>query len=60
MSYPLRGMRFVFRTHRGLVRYWIVPVLITVLALTVLGVFVIDQRVEFANSFWDFPVGAPW
>lgn len=29
LSYGLRGMRFVYLTHPGLVRFWIFPILIT-------------------------------
>ncbi len=32
--YPLRGMRFVYVEHRGLVRFWIVPILLTFAALS--------------------------
>ncbi len=32
-AYPFRGLRFVYREHVGLARYWVVPVLITAVAL---------------------------
>ena len=33
LSYGLRGMRFVYFKHPGLIRYWIFPILITAAAL---------------------------
>lgn len=33
VSYPLRGARFVYLQHPGLAKYWVVPILITAVAL---------------------------
>jgi hypothetical protein len=39
-------MRFVFRDHPGLVRYWIVPVILMLLAVVGLGWAIADFQPE--------------
>lgn len=57
LSYPIRGMRFVFREHPGLVRYWIVPVILTLLAFVGLGWAVIEHHAVWVARIWS-PVPA--
>jgi len=52
LSYVLRGMRFVYVQHPKLARYWVFPILITVLALG--AVF------YGAGSYYDDLGGAVW
>ena len=56
VSYPLRGARFVYLQHPGLARYWVVPILITALALVavIYGVAVYYQ--DAGSAVWSlFP-----
>lgn len=55
LTYPLRGMRFVFRTHPGLARYWIVPVVITFVAFVALVTLLLRHHTGLAASVWQPP-----
>jgi CysZ protein len=55
LTYPVRGMRFVFRTHPGLVRYWIVPVAVALVAVVILIAALVQHREELAASVWTPP-----
>lgn len=52
LSFAIRGMRFVYVQHRSLARYWLVPIVITTIAL--LAVFYGAGRYydELANLVW--------
>ncbi len=60
LSYPFKGARLVYVEHRDLVRYWIVPILVTLLALvaSVAGVWVYEGALT--SSLWETPVGDEW
>ncbi|MCA9530222.1 MAG: EI24 domain-containing protein [Myxococcales bacterium] len=52
--YPLRGGRFVYVEHRSLARYWIWPILITVVALVGVG-FGAAHAAELLGELWTRP-----
>jgi CysZ protein len=57
LTYPFRGAKLVYLKHPGLVRYWIFPVLITL--VVTIGVFasVITTHDAFVDLFWTEPAG---
>lgn len=55
LSYPLRGARFVYVEHRGLARYWIVPVLLTTAALAGAVYAAIAFGPQWADALWTRP-----
>jgi len=57
LAYPFRGMRFVFFQHPGLVRYWIVPILITLVILAAMLWGVWQYHDSVVNLLWDEPTG---
>lgn len=58
LTFPFRGARFVYVDHRGLARYWLVPVVITTLLLSIAGYFAFDLRDELAGAMWRAPTDA--
>lgn len=55
LTYPFRGIGFVYFKHPGLVKYWIWPVLIT-LALVVATVYAVVQNTpELVQGLWGDP-----
>ncbi len=58
--YPLRGARFVYLEHPGLVRIWIFPVLLTFGALLGAGWFAVDRHADLAAALWSEPGGEAW
>lgn len=52
LTYPLQGARLVFRTHVGLARYWVFPVLITFGALFGVTVTAIRHRADLVHASW--------
>jgi len=56
LMFVLRGMRFVYFEHPGLVRYWIIPILITGLALVGVLYGVGHYYDALGNAVWSlFP-----
>ncbi|MFK7992417.1 MAG: EI24 domain-containing protein, partial [Sandaracinaceae bacterium] len=51
-TYPFRGMKLVFFQHPGLVRFWIVPILITVLLLGGIGAGGLSAYRGLTNLMW--------
>jgi len=58
MTYPLRGARFVFRTHPVLMRYWLVPIVVTVAAFAGLVSVLVQYHTEIVASVWQ-PTQSP-
>lgn len=59
LRYPLRGARFVYREHPGLVRYWIFPILITTAALAGVSYLAFHYYDDLSAALWSlFP--ASW
>lgn len=55
LTYPFKGMRFVFLQHPGLARFWLPPIAIT-LALLVLATYAsIEWHDELINAVWSEP-----
>lgn len=54
---PFRGARFVYLQHPGLARYWLPPVLITLVALVCLGAMVMGAGDELLGALWAPPEG---
>jgi CysZ protein len=56
LSFVLRGMRFVYIQHPGLARYWLIPVVITVVALVGVLYGVGSSYDQLADAVWSlFP-----
>ncbi|MCA9574595.1 MAG: EI24 domain-containing protein [Sandaracinaceae bacterium] len=55
--YPFRGARFVYLQHPGLVRFWIVPILITFLLLTLVFYQLGSHHAEWTDAIWASPEG---
>ena len=56
LSYALRGMRFVYFQHPKLARYWLLPVLITGLALTAVFYGAGSYNEDVGSALWSlFP-----
>lgn len=55
LTYPFKGMKFVFFEHPGLIRYWIFPILITgvFIASVMWGGWVSYEGVT--NAIWEDP-----
>lgn len=59
-SYPFKGLKFVYVEHPGLVRYWIFPILITLVAFCGAGWASWHYSDALVDSFWATPVGDGW
>jgi CysZ protein len=55
LTYPFRGMVFVYLRHPGLVRLWIVPILITALVLAGILWGVWEYHDRWVATVWDEP-----
>lgn len=55
LSYPLRGARFVYVQHFALIRFWIVPVLLTATALALSLYWAFNYGEEVATGLWAIP-----
>lgn len=57
-TFPFRGAKFVYQQHPKLIRFWGVPILITLLVLsTVVGVSV-SYSDDLVNALWAAPTGS--
>lgn len=57
LGYPVAGARFVYRTHPGLARFWVPPVLVTGLLLTLVGYFAFELGAELTATLLAPPTG---
>lgn len=55
--YPFRGLRFVYVEHRGLARYWAVPLLLTCAALAVVVYGSLELHGPLTDAMWAAPTG---
>lgn len=60
LRYPWRGARFVYVQHPELKRYWLPPVLITLVLLVALGWLAIDLHTAATEWLWAEPTGDDW
>jgi CysZ protein len=60
LTYPFKGARLVYVEHPGLVRYWIVPIVVTLAALVGSVAAVITYEDALTASLWAPPVGEGW
>lgn len=60
LVYPLRGARFVYVQHRGLVRFWLPPIVLSALALAAVIWLAIATHDRVAASLWAVPAGDAW
>lgn len=51
-SFPFRGARFVYLRYPGLVRFWILPVLISATLLVTVGYGALTLREQLVDSLW--------
>lgn len=56
-TYPFKGLKFVYVEHPGLVRYWIFPVLITLIALCGATWASWHYSDALVDTFWATPDG---
>lgn len=59
LGYPLRGARFVYLQHPGLVRYWIFPILITAAALAAVSYGAFHYYDDLSAALWSL-LPASW
>ena len=57
LGYVLRGFRYVYAEHPGLFRYWLPPILLTLLSLGALAYMVLDLRSGLLDGVWLAPQG---
>ncbi len=55
LRYPFRGMVFVYFKHPSLVRFWIVPILITLAVLSVVGWVALEYHTAILDLVWEAP-----
>ena len=60
LAFPFRGARLVYLEQPGLVRYWIVPIVVTLVALTASVGAAIGLHDELASALWAAPIGEGW
>lgn len=60
LSFPFKGARLVYFEHPGLVRYWIVPILVTLGALVGAVAAVVTYEGALTSSLWSTPAGDGW
>lgn len=60
LAFPFKGARLVYGEHLDLIRYWIVPIVITLAALVgcIAAVFAFEG--ELTASIWSAPAGEGW
>lgn len=56
-TFPFRGAKFVYRTHPGLVRIWIFPILITCVALAAAITCSFVYGDNLLDAMWATPTG---
>ncbi len=59
-TYPFKGLRFVYVEHPGLVRYWIFPILITLVAFCGATWASWHYADALVDTFWAAPTGDGW
>jgi CysZ protein len=60
LGFLVRGARYVYLEHRGLARFWVPPVLITLLALVGVGYAAFGWRDGLVEALWASPGGDGW
>ncbi|MBX3272555.1 MAG: EI24 domain-containing protein [Sandaracinaceae bacterium] len=58
LTYPFKGMKFVYFQHPGLIRFWIFPILITALFLAAVTWIGLASYEGIAGSIWRDPTSA--
>ncbi len=59
-TYPFKGLTFVYVQHPGLARYWIFPILITLVAFCGASWASWHYSDALVDSFWATPAGDGW
>lgn len=57
LSFPFQGARLVYVRHPEMIRYWIVPLIVTLAALVGSVTAVVAYEGALTSSLWDTPVG---
>lgn len=57
LTYPFKGARFVFFKHPELVKYWIVPICLTLIALVLVFRGAWEWRDDVVGWIWSEPTG---
>ncbi|RLB53690.1 MAG: hypothetical protein DRJ42_11240 [Deltaproteobacteria bacterium] len=57
LAYPFRGAKFVYLQHPGLVRFWIFPILITLLVIALVFAGVWHYHGAVVDLVWTEPTG---
>lgn len=57
LAYPFKGLRFVFFEHPGLARFWLPPILLTMLILVGWLVLGWTWHDDIVNAMWEMPTG---
>lgn len=60
LSFPFRGARYVYLEHPGLARYWIVPIVVTVIALAGSVGAALALHDDVTAAMWAAPAGEGW
>lgn len=60
LAYPFRGARLVYRDEKGLAAYWLVPILVTLLALGAAVLAVVRYEDAATSALWPAPTGDGW
>lgn len=60
LAFPFRGARLVYAERPGLVRYWIVPILVTLAALGGSLAAAFSFHDELTAAVWSAPSGEGW
>ena len=60
LSYPFRGARFVFVSHPGLARFWLPPIILTLLALLAAAIWAVGIRKRALALLWSVPEAHDW
>lgn len=60
LAAPFRGARLVYYERPGLVRFWIVPLLVTLVALVASIATALSFHDELTTWVWSEPVGDAW
>ncbi len=60
LAFPFKGARLVYVEHPGLVRYWIVPILVTLFAFLGSILAVVGYEDTLTSSLWAAPAGDGW
>jgi CysZ protein len=59
LVYPARGLA-ILRRHGGLSRYWLPPIVLTLLALIASLILSVRYHDDLVNLVWGMPVGDDW